>query len=625
MKRLPLILILLVSLAAMAASSVNDERNARAARARAAYLYYQANTPNGDDMITTEQLMAAAAAHAADPSDMEAAALYGRYMIIANPDDEDLINECYGFVKKEFFSAPDEFNGYVLYKIAEMRSDAETALAVYRTLAAIKPDHTDLLIDFADNLAQLGRMGGNSARVDSAINIYADIESRMGPDPRLIVRQLWAAGENADTAAIIAKIHDYVATAPAEASVLEMAGAMFKVLELPDSTLAYYDRACEADSTLGRVFLSRADLLLSMGDSARYDTEVLNVLRSPSIEFADKFEMLRQYTAKSYTDPARAAEIDRMYDVMQDIHPGESELYKLRGAYFLAVDSAARADEQLQYAVALDPTDFDSQRMLMTAAVERGDSLRAIEIGRIAVPLFPDNLYFPIVTSSMMAMMKDFSGALDVLDSFDVEGFDNPSGVSAFYQQRADVLYQLGMPDSAFVTYEHALDLDPSNSMAMNNYAYFLSLTGRDLDRAERLITTALRYEPENPTLIDTYAWVLFKEKKYAEARLQIDLALAQYGMPDNGIAADEKASPETAHDRDIASQEDEAVEIVEDIEQKHEISADVLDHAGDIYFMNGEPARALEFWKQALNLAPDNSKIARKVKHKTYFFDDDE
>ena len=52
------------------------------------------------------------------------------------------------------------------------------------------------------------------------------------------------------------------------------------------------------------------------------------------------------------------------------------------------------------------------------------------------------------------------------------------------------------------------------------------------------------------------------------------------------------------------------------------ESSADVLDHAGDIYFMPGEPERALAFWKRALALDPENKLIQKKVLHKTYFFE---
>ncbi|MDE5692829.1 MAG: tetratricopeptide repeat protein, partial [Duncaniella sp.] len=51
------------------------------------------------------------------------------------------------------------------------------------------------------------------------------------------------------------------------------------------------------------------------------------------------------------------------------------------------------------------------------------------------------------------------------------------------------------------------------------------------------------------------------------------------------------------------------------------DMSAAVLEHAGAIYFMDGEPDKAIDFWKEALKLAPDNELLQRKVKNKSYYF----
>ena len=52
------------------------------------------------------------------------------------------------------------------------------------------------------------------------------------------------------------------------------------------------------------------------------------------------------------------------------------------------------------------------------------------------------------------------------------------------------------------------------------------------------------------------------------------------------------------------------------------ELGADILEHAGDIYYMCGEPDDALLFWKRALALKPeDNDLLARKIKAKAYLY----
>ena len=52
------------------------------------------------------------------------------------------------------------------------------------------------------------------------------------------------------------------------------------------------------------------------------------------------------------------------------------------------------------------------------------------------------------------------------------------------------------------------------------------------------------------------------------------------------------------------------------------DMTAEEYDHAGDIYFMNGDRDKALEYWREALKLDKDNASIKRKVKNKTIFFD---
>lgn len=626
MKRFPLLLIILALAVAAIASkpSDNDRRNERADRALAAYAYYRSQAVPAEHF--TEKLLLNHTALLLDPADIDAAGTYARLMLMAGEEDSASVVSFYNDIKRQFFAAPDEFNGYTLFSIAGEIPDYHTALAVKRTLARLNPDRTDMQLDFASTLALTAAVTGDSTRLDSAFAIYDAIEAKTGPDASLIARRAWAQNLSGgiDTAGIVADIQRYVAAAPDDPDVLHIAGMLFKAVNMPDSTLAYFDRACDADSTLGQAFLDRANLLLALGDSTRYAAEVVNVLRSPSIEFADKYEMLRSYTANLYGDTAARADIAAMYDMMQDIHPGESELHRLHGAFLLAVDEPAAAAEQLGYAVALDPTDFDASRLLMSADVAAGDTVEAIAVGRHAARHFTDNLYFPIMTASLLMLRDDYNAALEELDAFDTSEFSNPEGMSQFVQTRADILYKLELTDSAIAEYGRAIALDPTNSMAMNNMAYFMAVDGRDLDRAQSLIIRALDIDKDNPTLLDTYAWVLFKKKDYQGAKLQIDLALAQYAdttyaePDDKPVIIDETDSPE-----ELEAEEAEVEQYIIEVERE-EASADILDHAGDIYFMVGEPAEALEFWKRAQVLDPDNKKIARKVKYKTYFFDDD-
>ena len=118
-----------------------------------------------------------------------------------------------------------------------------------------------------------------------------------------------------------------------------------------------------------------------------------------------------------------------------------------------------------------------------------------------------------------------------------------------------------------------------SNIGTLNNYAYYLSVERRDLDKAEEMSYKTVKAEPNNATYLDTYAWILFEKGNYAEARIYID----------NAMKSDEEKS-------DV-----------------------VVEHCGDIYFMTGDVEGALKYWKKALEMGSESKTLKEKIEKKKY------
>jgi tetratricopeptide (TPR) repeat protein len=81
-----------------------------------------------------------------------------------------------------------------------------------------------------------------------------------------------------------------------------------------------------------------------------------------------------------------------------------------------------------------------------------------------------------------------------------------------------DLKYRTKDLDGAYAVYEEALSLSPDDPLLLNNYAYFLAEGNRDLKKALKMAEKVMETEGTNPTYMDTYAWVLYKMKKYREA-----------------------------------------------------------------------------------------------------------
>ncbi len=81
------------------------------------------------------------------------------------------------------------------------------------------------------------------------------------------------------------------------------------------------------------------------------------------------------------------------------------------------------------------------------------------------------------------------------------------------------VWHEQGDDRRTFDHYDIALKYNPSNVLVLNNYAYYLAVTGRELDRALGMAVRATKHEPNNPTYLDTHAWVLYRLGDYEGAK----------------------------------------------------------------------------------------------------------
>jgi predicted negative regulator of RcsB-dependent stress response len=120
------------------------------------------------------------------------------------------------------------------------------------------------------------------------------------------------------------------------------------------------------------------------------------------------------------------------------------------------------------------------------------------------------------------------------------------------------------------------LSINPDNALVLNNYAYYLALRKDKLDKAEKMIKKALDISPNSPNFIDTYAWVLYQQKKYKEAESVL---------------------------RTI-------------IDKK--VSGIVLEHYGDILFKLNKIDQALEYWNKAKEAGNNSDKLQKKIDTKT-------
>ncbi len=202
--------------------------------------------------------------------------------------------------------------------------------------------------------------------------------------------------------------------------------------------------------------------------------------------------------------------------------------------------SEEQTADLLRDVLRIDPSNLTALSRLLPYYIENQRWEDAIEICHLGIDAFPDEASFPyflgtthFMTGNTEQAVEAYRSALSLVDQQ-----SDPLMVSQICGVIADCLHDKGEADEAFALYERAIDANPQNAAALNNYSYYLSLCERDLERAEQMAYRAVKLEPLNRTYLDTYAWVLHVMGNEAMARFYISRAVSP-AMTDEALLAD--------------------------------------------------------------------------------------
>ncbi len=514
-----------------------------------------------------------------DSADTAPASTLGYYYMALGQNDSAMARKGFDMMRRHFDAHPEDYYSAIFYGMVNNQlGNATEAVRVWQTLDSLNPSKPDVALRYADAL----QATFDTTNLRRSIDVIARIQRSEGPDLGLTSHKVRAMLALRDTAATLEELRGLLARSPRNATFNIYAGDVFTAMHMPDSAIRYYDRACAIDSANGLAYMKRAEFYKEHGDSAAFDREVFQALRQENLELPVKLDMLTSYIRQLYTDTLQQPRIQKLFEVVLTHHPHEADIRDLYASYLYAINDLPGAAEQQELALDIDPSAEQRWRMAMSLYSQSKNDSKAIQVGERALRYLPQSPMINLMLGASYQQLDNqreairyFEKAEQLADTLDIETR------SQILASIGDSYYKLNHKDSAFVYYDRAIEMDPDNLLALNNCAYYLAEEGRDLDRAETMSAICVRANPENDTALDTYAWIFFRKKDYGRAKEFIDRALAVEGN-----------TP----------------------------AADVLSHAGDIYYFYGDRQQALEFWQQALKLSPDDQLLKKKVKSRRYF-----
>lgn len=599
MKKLPVSIALLLGAVISITAAAGGKDNETHMKARYYYLEGSRCQAMDDNVAAYEYFKKA---YMTDTSYVEAANAYGMNRLMVKTDtlqsNVELLRSM-ELIRKFVDKYPADKNEAYSYAYVASRLDTiSETVRVYERLDSLYP--TDNM-----NLLQLAEAYLRADMHDKAIATLDRYETAEGKSPQVSFKKMSIRLADGDTVGAIDEATTLVASNPSDPSLLLIKGNLYEAIEKNDSAISYYKMAENLSPDNGAAKITLAKFYKNIGDSLSSDSKMYEALLSEDFVLEEKLSFLQEYLQSLLNDKSDMARGDHLFSVLKEQYPHEPEVLDLAARYSGAKGDYRDAEEQIEYAIDLDPSNISywGQLMRYQLADERGkDAMQTYERAKQHVEV---TNVLTLMYASAATAEKDYETAerayaelirepnpdLPLTDSItDTKfrnslSFDGLTQLCSLYTMLGDMYYAAGELDKTFRAYDNALFFYSSNPMTLNNYAYFLAENGGDLDRAMEMSRKAIDQEPENDIYLDTFAWILFKRKDYAGA---LDYQKKAVGLS----------------------------------EENGEPASEYYHHFGDILFMNHMPAEALENWRKALELEPDNALLKKKVDHKTFFFE---
>jgi tetratricopeptide (TPR) repeat protein len=196
----------------------------------------------------------------------------------------------------------------------------------------------------------------------------------------------------------------------------------------------------------------------------------------------------------------------------------------LKGIRWLIREDYPKALEAYVEAIELGEPDPEIYQQAVALAQEAGEQELGLALLEEMVDVFFLNrgvMRFAAYMYGQWAQWEDCAALAEEAAQME----SDPELVIGLYELGANAYFRMDDVFEGSRLYDAALAVD-SNASVLNNYAWELAQAEEQLEKALVLTTMSNAKKPLEATFLDTWAWVLYKMNRYAEAQAKIEVAL---------------------------------------------------------------------------------------------------
>jgi tetratricopeptide (TPR) repeat protein len=346
-----------------------------------------------------------------------------------------------------------------------------------------------------------------------------------------------------------------------------------------DKAFLLYQEVLKNDPESPFIYISLSEYYAQEGENARAMEYIILALKNNQLGVETKIEILSEHIGNLLKRDARIEETESLFKLLIDTYPLEEEVYRYYAAFLQYIKRDKDVISVFESMLNLNPKNEQTWLSLMQIYFSGQKHEEAINISRRAIQNVEDKAQFCFYQGISLQLLEKSDSAIQVLKkglSYLKENEKNQLR-SDIYANIGDIYVKTNKVDSAYFAYEEAIKANPDNILALNNYAYYLSLDKSDLQKAERMSAKTIEKEPKNSTYLDTYAWIFYQQGNYSLSKFYIERAI------DN-----------------LKKDQDPSI---------------IYEHYGDILWMSKkDDKKALEMWQKSYDAGNKTEELKNKI-----------
>ena len=472
------------------------------------------------------------------------------------------------YAKKASQIEPD--NKWFQLKLARLYINLqqyENAVLVYEKL--YKKNKKDLEIPY--NLAALYRQLNEFQK---AIDLYNEIEQKTGINESLSLTKQRLYEQIGQKSKAYDEINRLIRHYPNQPQYYGILAEMYTNDNLFTKAEENYDKLFKIDSTNTLAQLSIIDFYRKKMDYDNAFKYIRKVLHNNEIEFNSKVMIFVSFLNNPKEVNIYFQEIKEHLILFKELYPNKKEAHTLFADYLIRMNQLDDAKNELEKIIENFSVNQVVWEQLLSIYSYQSDFKQLFEVSATALDSFPEHPLFYLFNGISATQIQKPNNAVEVLKSGLKHVDNNPELEFDFYTYLGEAYHELEAYEKSDYYFEMVIKDDSAKLYVLNNYAYYLSIREQKLEYAEQLSRKTIEEEPDNFTYLDTYAWILYKLKRYQDALYYIKIAYDAGGF-ENPV---------------------------------------IVEHFGDIRYKTGNHEEALKLWKLSRDLGNEDEGLILKI-----------